>query len=308
MENYKETYHKAQVLMQSALDKYGKGDFEGGSKDRELANKYFDLAEKTLNSEMYKTSMLYGEGRNFGIIFKVIEENANKLYKTNDGRKKLKKIVKTIMENKCLKKQFDVYNALSTCTPHNNNKKYVSEAIAIGGNMNAKEIKKNNDKLIKLIRTSKLNEMIDIPENELNLFESIEYVITNKRNFKNLEEYIVNENVITKYLENTVNEEKVKDIDTVLDEMKEKYDNILNEDEMDFINELSSIKENKEEKFNEHKEKLVKLINEEMKKAEKEDLNEWNAIYEKISGKTYDEKTFINDVAEMIEIENTIIE
>ena len=90
MAEFNDTYRKAGILMTSALKKYGEGDYEGGNRDRQEANRMYDLAEKEVNSAQ-ETAILYGENRNFGTIYKVFESNTPNLFnsKKENSKKKI---------------------------------------------------------------------------------------------------------------------------------------------------------------------------------------------------------------------------
>ena len=66
-------FHKAEVLMKSALKKYSEGDIEHAEKDRQEANRLYDkIAAQEPASE---DDILYTENRNFGMIYHVLESN-----------------------------------------------------------------------------------------------------------------------------------------------------------------------------------------------------------------------------------------
>ena len=58
MAELNDNYEKGTLLMTQALKKYAEGDYEGGDKDREKANKYYDLAKLEINSEESKITSL----------------------------------------------------------------------------------------------------------------------------------------------------------------------------------------------------------------------------------------------------------
>ena len=114
MAELNDNYEKGTLLMTQALKKYAEGDFEGGDKDREKANKYYDLAKLEVNSEESKITSLYGENRNFGIVYKVLESNfSNSIQDKNIVKTPLIEALKKVKKNKQLNEQFKVYNAFS---------------------------------------------------------------------------------------------------------------------------------------------------------------------------------------------------
>jgi hypothetical protein len=314
MAEFNDTYHKAGVLMKSALKKYDEGDYEGGDRDRKEANRMYDLAEKEVDSAQ-GTAMLYGENRNFGTIYKVFESNAPKLFKTKNGGSKIKKVLGFIKENKVLKAEFDVYNALVYPNTVTNAEYYVNEAVTALPAFKKKEIVENNQKFINLIREMKLDELVTMTDEEAKLFESIEYLLLNKKSFKNLNEYANAKKCIVEHIENksddinSVNENKTIDeiYNSTVNEMQKKYEESLNDDERKLIESLTSI-EDKEKYFNEKKNEATDILREQMEYCDGDKKGSIQNIIENIDKMMYSEASFIPNVAEFIEIINTINE
>ena len=310
MAEFNDTYRKAGILMKSALKKYEKGDFEGGNRDRKEANRLYDLAEKEVDS-VQGTTMLYGENRNFGTIYKVFESNTSKLFNDKKEKGKLKKVLDLIKENKILKSEFDVYNALVYPKSVTNADKYVNEALSIMPDFNKKDIIENNDKFIKLIREMKLDELVDISDEDMNLFEAVEYVMINKESFDNINEFVNAKKCITEHIEKNCQYKEVenKPVDEIyndgINNISEKYDSLLNDDEKKLIESLSKV-ENKEEYFNTSKKEALDVLNEQKNVCDDENRDKMNRIIENITNREYSENKFISDIAEFTEIKNTL--
>lgn len=185
-ENKDDPQYRGKVLMQRALEQLEQGNIEEFETDRALANEYFDK----MGEEEEEMDALYNESRNFGIIYNVIEANVPKLLESEEGKKALRAIVKTIKSDKMLHEQFKAYNNLQPSTKIENVDEYITEALSIVPNFDKKTIKESNEKLIKLIKKHKLDEMVDIDDEKLDLYESIEFVTMNKKNLKNIDEYV----------------------------------------------------------------------------------------------------------------------
>ena len=131
MADFNVNSEKGSVLMQQALKKYAKGDFEGGDKDRAEANRYYDLASAEINSEAGKITQLYGESRNFGIIYNVFEQNIENLLSTKKGKKIIKECFNLIKSNKVLNEQFKIYDMFEKAQNVDDVKDFVNEASNI---------------------------------------------------------------------------------------------------------------------------------------------------------------------------------
>ena len=149
MAELNDNYEKGTLLMTQALKKYAEGDYEGGDKDREKANKYYDLAKLEINSEESKITSLYGENRNFGIVYKVLESNFNNAIQDKKIIKKpLVEALRKVKKNKQLNEQFKIYNAFTYPQNVVNVEEYVNEVIALSSKYTQKELNLVNENLI----------------------------------------------------------------------------------------------------------------------------------------------------------------
>lgn len=294
---------KAIVLMESALRKYKKGDVEGGDADRKEANILFDQS----SSEADGLRALYGENRNFGVIYSVIEGNTSNLNEDVSKRKAYRDIANTIIKDKTLKNQFKIYEALTNTESVKDPSSYVTEAISLMPSMSKEDVVRSNSKLIDKIKKYGLYEMVDIDDDKMDLFESIEYLILNRKSFSNITEYENNKHNIVEYITSHANVEPVNESredygDNAVEFMR-KYSKELNEDEIKLIKELSEC-EDREGYFNDYKTVVLSDLNEMKSMAEGNDKTEIGEIIESVSKKQFDSKNFILDIAEMKEIQS----
>ena len=304
-ENKEDPQYRGKVLMQRALDHLEKGNIEEFETDRALANKFFD----EMNAEEEEMDALYNESRNFGIIYQVIESNVPTLLETKEGQKALRKIIKTIKGNKILHEQFKAYNNLQPLHKIENVDEYIAESLSITPKFDKKDVKENNEKLIKLIKECKLDEMVDIDDEKLDLFESIEFVTMNKKSLKNIDDYVNATKMIKESIINLpVSETKDFSIEDYAEEINNVSENIakeLNSAEIKLLKEVTN--GNSEEYFNECKSKTLSKLDE-MISNEKdiETKSRLSKIYEKINNKSYNKKNAIVDIAEMVEMQDAI--
>lgn len=304
-ENKEDPQYRGKVLMQRALDHLEKGNIEEFETDRALANKFFD----EMNAEEEEMDALYNESRNFGIIYQVIESNVPTLLETKEGQKALRKIIKTIKGNKILHEQFKAYNNLQPSDKIENVDEYIAESLSLVPKFNKKDVKENNERLIKLIKKYNLDEMVDIDDEKLNLFESIEFVTMNKKSLKNIDDYVNATKMIKESIINlSVSETKDFSIEDYAEEINNVSENIakeLNSAEIKLLKEVTN--GNSEEYFNECKSKTLSKLDE-MISNEKdiETKSRLSKIYEKINNKSYNKKNAIVDIAEMVEMQDAI--
>ena len=310
MADFNVNSEKGSVLMQQALKKYAKGDFEGGDKDRAEANRYYDLASAEINSEAGKITQLYGESRNFGIIYNVFEQNIENLLSTKKGKKIIKECFNLIKSNKVLNEQFKIYDMFEKAQNVDDVKDFVNEASNIVKTFDRKIVMENNEKLIKFIRDKKLDEYVDIPEETENLYEAIEYIVLNKKTYDNVNDFVKAQNVITEHIvknqKNNIVENKITSV-----EFENKINEKINQEEKTLLDSfLTTRKDKKKEVFENYKRKTLRKIKEMIENSEDSDKAQWDKIYENVSSKNFSESMSenITNCAEMMEICDTIDE
>ena len=317
MADFNVNSEKGSVLMQQALKKYAKGDFEGGDKDRAEANRYYDLASTEINSEAGKMTQLYGESRNFGIIYNVFEQNIENLWDTKDGKKIVKECYNLIKSNKVLNEQFKIYDMFEKAQNVEDVKDFVNEASNIIKTFDKKLVMENNEKLIKFIRDKKLDEYVDIPEETENLYEAIEYIVLNKKTYDNVNDFVKAQNVITEHIiknqKNNIVENKLTsaEFENKIEEIEKEITENINQEEKTLLDRfLTNKKQNKKEVFENYKRKTLRKIREMIENSEDSDKSQWNKIYENVSSKNFSENMSenITNCAEMMEICSTIDE
>lgn len=317
MADFNVNSEKGSVLMQQALKKYAKGDFEGGDKDRAEANRYYDLASAEINSDAGKMTQLYGESRNFGIIYNVFEQNIENLWNTKAGKKIVKECYNLIKTNKVLNEQFKIYDMFEKAQNIEDVKDFVNEASNIIKTFDKKLVMENNEKLIKFIRNKKLDEYVDIPEETENLYEAIEYLVLHKKTYDNVNDFVKAQNVITEHIiknqKNNIVENKLTSVefeDKIEEAEKEINENINQEEKTLLDRFLTTKNQNKKEVFENYKRKTLRKIKEMIESSEDSDKSQWNKIYESISSKNFSEDLSenITNCAEMMEICSTIDE
>ena len=317
MADFNVNSEKGSVLMQQALKKYAKGDFEGGDKDRAEANRYYDLASAEINSEAGKMTQLYGESRNFGIIYNVFEQNIENLWSTKEGKKIIKECFNLIKSNKVLNEQFKIYDMFEKAQNVDDVKDFVNEASNIVKTFDKKIVMENNEKLIKFIRDKKLDEYVDIPEETENLYEAIEYIVLNKKTYDNVNDFVKAQNVITEHIvknqKNNIVENKITSVEfeNKIEEIENEINEKINQEEKTLLDRfLTTRKQNKKEVFENYKRKTLRKIKEMIENSEDSDKAQWDKIYENVSSKNFSETMSenITNCAEMMEICDTIDE
>lgn len=308
MNNFSDLYEKGNVLLKSALKKYEEGKYEEADKDRELANQYYDNAKSDNQNVELDITSLYGENRNFGIIYKVIVENIKKQRTIKNGKKFINETIKFIKNNPLLKEQLSLYDTLSTIDVEDI-ETYINEALSLIPSFDKKSVKEINENLIKMVRNFNIDELIEINDNDMNLYESIEYLMFNKKTLNNIIDYNKNVNVIKENIESRQSNKKesitVEDYDRNLNNIIENLNLSLNEDEMNLLKEINE--SDKKSLFNKYKQETLQFISEQISSTS--DITEkidWNNILTRVNMKQFNESKILEDVLSFINIKNII--
>lgn len=302
---------KGMVLMAEALKQYEEGKFELAEHNREQANVFFDKAKSELATEDGAEKAMYGENRNFGIIYNIIEENANYLYTTQEGREKLAKILKEIKTNPVLLHEFKVYDALTKPVNVTNVENYVNEVASVTKRFGQEKLVEENSKLIKFLKKLNINECIDIPDSKIDLYESIEYMLINKPSISNVKEYAEIKSMLRENIEKNNRQSKNRvDVDQIrdngVDELTEKYDAQFNDDEKQLIEDVASSPKKAERHFNEIKDSLMNQLQDKINESVGSDKEGWEHILKTVESKSFNNDTVLNTISDMIALKETI--
>lgn len=303
---------KAMKLMAEALKQYEEGKFELAEHSRKTANQMFDSVSNELSTDEGIEKVMYGENRNFGIIYNTIEANTKKLYESKEGKKKIGELVNFIRNNNVLLNEFKVYNAFTKPINVEDAKEYVNEAVSVIKRMPKSVIIENNHKLIEKIKELGLNEAVTITDSENELFEAIEYTIFNAPTVTNINEYANVKKIIVENVElnNEVRPEAM-DLDEMyekkVNEISEKYNNVLNSDEIRLIEEISSSPEKAEKTFNKFKKQTLDSVKKRMDESSDDEKESWKKVYEAVLNKQFDHKNSLSIIADMISLNETAL-
>ena len=303
---------KAMKLMAEALKQYEEGKFELAEHSRKTANQMFDEFSNELSTDEGIEKVMYGENRNFGIIYNTIEANTKKLYESKEGKKKIGELLKFIRNNNVLLNEFKIYNAFTKPVNVADAREYVNESVSVIKRMPKSVIIENNHKLIEKIKELGLNEAVAITDSENELFEAIEYAILNTPSITNVNEYANVKKIIAENVElnNEVRPDAI-DLDEMyerkINEISEKYNSVLNSDEIRLIEEISSSPEKAEKTFNKYKKQTLDSVKKRMDESSGEEKTSWKKVYEAILNKQFDNKKSLSIIADMISLNETAL-
>lgn len=283
------------------------GDYKQAMEANKKAVTMIQESIDKMNTEDGLSTALYGNNLNFGKIYSVFEANAPKLFESQ--KDKVSKIMKAIKDDKTLLDEFKVYNALTNPENVSDMDKYVDSVLSVMDVRKTSDLRESNAKFISFLRKLKLDESAANDNSIDQLYEDVEYMLTNKKNIDNIVEYDNIRNRIVKEASKRNRTVSKKTIDEVFNErvaeINERYSKELTDDEKKFIQEMSNDNVDKKAIFEARKNSIVNVLKNNIRE-DKDNKKGWSSILEKVNCKEYNEKTAIEDIAELIEIEETI--
>ncbi len=307
MDKVEELYSQGKKLMEAAFKSYASQDIDKAEQYRDKANAIYEQADKLYRLEHTDRDKLYGKNRNFGVCYRIFENNIVNNMSSKKGKKYINEVTRFIKTNPVLKEQFDIYNSLLNKKDIQDTVKYedsVVECIDNSG-LTRKEIKISNDRLIDLIESnSNINKLIDIDDKDFGLFEDVEYLILNQRNVNNVAEYENAKRCLSEHLKKNISE-VAENYDDKIEKLSEKYQYLSN-DEIELTKKILSKDTDKEQMFENMKKDTLTMIDEAMLSSTAEDKEQWNNIKDIISEKKYNQNELVEDILRFIDIQNSL--
>lgn len=290
---------------------------EGLLKVKEEFTKVFDkhIEAATLSEAVKKITNIP-----FGKINFIFENISKKLYESSKGRKLLGEYVKTIVENKDLKKEYGFYSLLKKPTYNEDTKLFLSEAVNIAkrrGESYNKGLKKLSETLIKCVYESKISsaDLLSLLDDENNkLFNSVETLLSEDKSINNLGKYLSNFNYVHDFMKGNISTltENTSDISNDGTSLVEQINSTCSNMEQWEANVIKDISlaalSNKDSKtlFEEYKNKCIQKLEESLSDDDASMNNRIDAMKTQLAAKEYNEETFVNDLLKLSELNETL--
>ena len=258
----------------------------------------------------------------FGAIKNVFEGISDKLYESPEGKTIIGKYVKAIREGKNSSDAYSVYEFVYHSPVVENPERFLNEAVSLMTEDFDRKAFANDKKRIANVvaeAVSLVGEDADFVRNEINrnldINEAIDYIITNKKSFGNLAEYVNKVSIVEKHLAENMqempNEYSSKTGKELMSDLNEALEG-LSDWEKDAIKEVTLAKLSKsnlselfEAKKNECLEKIDEAIENENSIETKAHLEN---MRKQLSEKKYNEESIVEDIVTLAELNKTLNE
>ena len=87
MDKVEELYSQGKKLMEAAFKSYASQDIDKAEQYRDKANAIYEHADKLYRLEHTDRDKLYGKNRNFGVCYRIFENNIVNIENSNDFTK-----------------------------------------------------------------------------------------------------------------------------------------------------------------------------------------------------------------------------
>jgi len=281
------------------------------------ANNFKNEINKIINEQIEQiitdTFISSFKDRNFGYIKENFENLSEELFKTKKGRATINKYIKCIKESKDLTKMHQMYECVRKADKDCDVNAYLNEAVSLIGNINKDTYSKSLSKLAGIFSDAyrQLCENNIVLNNNAPFYDSVEFIMFNRKTPKNLAEYNSRLSTVKKHiLEGAgykIKESKNVDelTDNLMEDFNAKYSQLLDDDVVTLVKEVFS-NDDKENIFNKYKEQCINKLNETKmgfeKTGDNDSLERINTIIERIDKKVYNPDTVNNDLYNLIEI------
>ena len=287
-----------------------------------VRNEFNRLVAEKIETHKYNDVLENINTLGLGKIRNLYESISDIMLESDNGIKIMRKYVKTIKENKDLKKVFSFYDFIDKLNVDTDSRwNYINEGLKCLENIDKHSFKMGVKELGNIVsegvKTSNITRSTieECINNTNNVYESVDFLILEKPTLKNINERIDAKRVIDSFLDNKTiivkescindktNQELISEINEELFEINESWMKELIEDIT--LNNLS----NKDNKilFENYKNDCLMIIENIINNNDEiEDKSKMFSLKEKLGVKEYNADSFNNDIINLAELKSTL--
>lgn len=275
--------------------------------DRNRYEKEIELMNEAYEAYKKDNDLSYATETSFGVAREIFESALPTLFTKN--KNVVKKVLKTIREDKNLLSQFMFFESLKKYKSEYDPKTYMEEVYNLTQEkLDLKTIKESNKKLFNLLKENNIKPSDYIDEDKLNFYNDCNFILTEKRTLSNIDKFSDTvKRVRNVMVENAKDRESqpVKKTSSI-EEFAEKWNSSLTESEKEILNVLldTSKESKRKELFENYKKNCLKKIKSCLNEAEGDKKERLETLYSKVSSKTYDKDTIFEEMLKIIEVYN----
>ena len=291
------------------------GDFQ------RLKESLNDVIDKRITKMKLEECINSFNSLSFACLNEIFKNTVDKLYETKEGKRLIKKYVKTIKESNDLKKVYSIYNIVNSPNKINDGTLFIKESISLIKEIDKKNYGDSLSSISDIVKECAVSANLDTEAIENikdkyhgSISESLDYVLFNKMGMNNIVEYTNGLSRIT----NFINENKKHENDLMVEgksicELIGDFDKLFTNDieiwESTAIKDISLAELSGKDKkgvFEEYKSECLSIIEENLNEKDVENSSRFQGMKEKLLKKEFNSDTIVEDILMLSELKHVL--
>ena len=291
------------------------GDFQ------RLKESLNDVIDKRITKMKLEECINSFNSLSFACLNEIFKNTVDKLYETKEGKRLIKKYVKTIKESNDLKKVYSIYNIVNSPNKINDGTLFIKESISLIEEIDKKNYGDSLSSISDIVKECAVSANLDTEAIENikdkyhgSISESLDYVLFNKMGMNNIVEYTNGLSRIT----NFINENKKHENDLMVEgksicELIGDFDKLFTNDieiwESTAIKDISLAELSGKDKkgvFEEYKSECLSIIEENLNEKYVENSSRFQGMKEKLMKKEFNSDTIVEDILMLSELKHVL--
>ena len=291
------------------------GDFQ------RLKESLNDVIDKRITKMKLEECINSFNSLSFACLNEIFKNTVDKLYETKEGKRLIKKYVKTIKESNDLKKVYSIYNIVNSPNKINDGTLFIKESISLIKEIDKKNYGDSLSSISDIVKECAVSANLDTEAIENikdkyhgSISESLDYVLFNKMDMNNIVEYTNGLSRITNFInENKKHENDLmaegKSICKLIDEFDKLFTNDIEIWESTAIKDISLAElsgKDKKDIFEEYKSECLSIIEENLNEKDAENSSRFQGMKEKLMKKEFNSDTIVEDILMLSELKHVL--
>lgn len=291
------------------------GDFQ------RLKESLNDVIDKRITKMKLEECINSFNALSFACLNEIFKNTVDKLYETKEGKRLIKKYVKTIKESNDLKKVYSIYNIVNSPNKINDGTLFIKESISLIKEIDKKNYGDSLSSISDIVKECAVSANLDTEAIENikdkyhgSISESLDYVLFNKMDMNNIVEYTNGLSRIT----NFINENKKHENDLMAEgksicELIGDFDKLFTNDieiwESTAIKDISLAELSGKDKkgvFEKYKSECLSIIEENLNEKDAENSSRFQGMKEKLLKKEFNSDTIVEDILMLSELKHVL--
>lgn len=291
------------------------GDFQ------RLKESLNDVIDKRITKMKLEECINSFNSLSFACLNEIFKNTVDKLYETKEGKRLIKKYVKTIKESNDLKKVYSIYNIVNSPNKIDDGTLFIKESMSLIKEIDKKNYSDSLSSISDIVKECAVSANLDTEAIENikdkyhgSISESLDYVLFNKMDMNNIVEYTNGLSRIT----NFINENKKHENDLMAEgksicELIGDFDKLFTNDieiwESTAIKDISLAELSGKDKkgvFEEYKSECLSIIEENLNEKDVENSSRFQGMKEKLMKKEFNSDTIVEDILMLSELKHVL--